>query len=392
MGARTTSLVMGLLAFILMTSEAMAQCDPETSGVDVYLGYDHRLSDHEWRGLGDAYSRAMILQLVWVPLDEDIRYRQKYVIELDHWEKTLSPVMVWDGKLNRVVDDNLSPVVFGPETIGPYSGWRQIHLKICPEVWQSAGPPLFYVYHGVRHMSLIYRDRPRVVPVVRNTANSDLETSQIIRDRFNEGLKQRVHKDIALETGVEPGAYLAEGMLFQNLTFVEGLLENEPLVFLGNDSTVILRNRIYLVTSEFEPGHTVRVLPSVASVKHEGVELLGNGSISNLEDHLGVLSFTLKDDPEGQVGHALVLDGRSDFELELGECVNGRQRMQANFVHDSDVAGEIYYEEIDFKGGRLATGPFLDKRVPCDLSFTVFARRYSGQNTISIDTKTVFRQ
>ena len=243
-----------LLALLFPVTETLAQCDPVTDGVDVILGFD---SKYENEPVFYPFSEPWSLQLVWVPDDERVRDRQKYFIEADPRAETVSPVMAWDGELRRVLEGEISPVALGDETEWPgQSLTGTLHLKICPEVLRSAGPPLFYVYFGIFTSSgeiLIWSDEPRVTPLIRNTTNSDLEVSQIIRTRFNEGLKQRVRDDVATVTGVTPGDFLAQNLFFQHMTFLEGLLDFQPLVFMGSRfyDTLVLRDRIYLISGQW---------------------------------------------------------------------------------------------------------------------------------------------
>ena len=140
------------------------------------------------------------------------------------------------------------------------------------------------------------------------------------------------------------------------------------------------------------------MLPSVASVRFDGVEVLDeNHHVRDLAGKLGILSYTLRDDAPDAFSYALVLDGRADFDITLAECVDGQQRMKVEFTYPSDVQGEITYEAIPSSGditnpNILESGPALDELIDCDQDYSIVATRFSGRNIVSVKGEAIFRQ
>ena len=140
-------------AFLMLAPAFSLQADcPETpAGAHVFLGADLTVpvyfSDRpEIREL-----ELLRVQLAWVPYDEEIRYRDQYLIDIDWVQQTGSNVQIWDGELQAIREANAFPAKLSwsnPET-------GQIQLTACDTVFWSAGPALMFAYYGL-DLSLIH--------------------------------------------------------------------------------------------------------------------------------------------------------------------------------------------------------------------------------------------
>ena len=204
---------LSLSTLLMLASAITAQADcPETpAGAHVFLGADRSVpvyfSDRpEIREL-----ELLRVQLAWVPYDEEIRYRDQFVIDIDWVQQTSSNVQNWDGELQAIREANAFPAKLS--WINPETG--QIQLTACDTVFWSAGPALMFAYYGLD--GEIYHDFTRVSPVKRSSwttyeAVTNEKVSSFISDTFNQGLDQQIITDVEKATGVEPGHYLAQSL------------------------------------------------------------------------------------------------------------------------------------------------------------------------------------
>ena len=92
-----------LFLFFLLTlvTAALAHADcPETpAGEHVFLGVDTSMPVSLNRRPEIRELELLRVQLAWVPFEEEIRYRDQYLVDIDWVQQTSSNVDIWDGEL-----------------------------------------------------------------------------------------------------------------------------------------------------------------------------------------------------------------------------------------------------------------------------------------------------
>ena len=367
-----------LSALLMMAPAFSAQADcPETpAGAHVFLGADLTVpvyfSDRpEIREL-----ELLRVQLAWVPNDEETRYRDQYVIDVDWVQQTSSDVHIWDGEMQAIREHDAYPAKLSQ--IDPETG--QIQLTACDTVFWSAGPALMFAYYGLD--GEIYHEFTRVSPVTQSSwvtyeAVTNEEVSSFISDTFNRGLDQQIITDVTKATGVEPGHYLAQSLLFQTLEPSVHQFGMNPSRFFDATNAVVNQNRVYVTGNEA----SARVPLSVKSILSNGLNIREPGGLArNLEDYPGIIEFQ-----GGGGGYNLVFDARPDIEIETEPCVDGRTRITADFVYPSELESRILLY-IEDSPEPMVREPTLDKGVYCDRDYRVYGQRIFEGKSVSTDT------
>lgn len=364
--------------FLMMTPMLSAKADcPETaSGTHLWLGVDTSIPAKG--GLPDLPAGVdeldlLRVQLVWVPYDPEVRYKDQHVIDIDWVQQTHTNVDVWDGELQSVTIRDLHPVLLPVDT---NFDTGQIHIETCyidkvgyTDGGFSAGMLLFahYGFDG-KILETLVSPGP-----VTNQYLSDVITTSFNRDR---GLAARMTEDVEKATGVTPGHYLAESFLLQNLEPLVRSLVQYPTWFFDAENAVVMQSRIYVTGND----SSASVPFSISGVISNGSNVLdGDYRVHNLEQYLGTLQFQARNG-DGLPGYNLVFDARPDLQIATTPCVDGYANLTADFVHPSEIAGKIaMWREGDPGWGPFLfplTKPSLNERVSCDYDYRVEGRRF----------------
>ena len=185
------------------------------------------------------------------------------------------------------------------------------------------------------------------------------ETSKLIASEFNSGMAQEILDAINQVTGVLPPRYLAEALLQMNLQPVTDLISRDHAPFFDAINAKVIGNQVIVLDDDA----SVFLTHGVKSVWQDGEEIQRNFRIENLEDHLGVLTYS---DWKGKLNLAHVIDGRVKVDIETGECVDGNSQITAVLKNESPL-------NVTWTQGSmtLTTEPFgpLDIQRPCDSEF-----------------------
>lgn len=269
-----------LLLLVAPLTTAQAACPETASGFHTYLGVDVTLPDYPDYEL-------LLVQVVWVPLDPESRFRDQHVIDIDWKERTTTNVSVWDGELQAVRARDIQPVILQTNTDFETG---QVHIETCTGVLDSAGPGLVFAYYG--NDGSIEPRNTRVSPLIISTIDSstavtNATVSQAITGNF-EYVAPNIIKDIERATGVSPGHYLAQSFLFQNLSPTISLLDKIPSLFFAAKNAAVNQNRVYVTGSEA----SASVPLSLAAVFSDGVDILDTDHrVRNLERYIGRVGF-----------------------------------------------------------------------------------------------------
>jgi hypothetical protein len=351
---------------------ANADCPVTPSGIHLYLGVDVtipvNIASPEINQLD-----LLRVQVVWVPAAADSRYKYQHVIDIDWVQQTHTNVDVWDGELRQITTRDLHPVIL---QINTSFETGQVHIESCP-IYDSAGPVLLFAHYGLD--GVIFPEFSMVSPVISGTAVTNSAISAAISETFNNHLDLNMIEDVTLATGVTPGHYLAQSFLFQNLEPSVRFLAVNPSLFFDAFNATVLHNRVYVTGDEASASVPI----SQAAVLSNGDDILdGDLRVRNLEQHLGTLQFQSRfSNTPG--GYNQVIEARPDVNVGVETCVAGQSVLAADFVHPSEVPGEILLFLGDSPSA-VTRGPSLYESVSCDFDYRVEGRRtFEGESVSS---------
>ncbi len=352
-----------------------ADCPETPSGTHLWLGVDTSIpTSKTWPGLPDISELDLLrVQLVWVPYDPEVRYKDQHVIDIDWVQQTHTNVDVWDGELQAITVRDLHPIILPIDTNFETG---QIHIESCyidqvgyTDGGFSAGMLLF-AYYGFdgRILETLVSPGP-----VTNQNLSDVITLSFNRGR---GLATRMIEDVEKATGVTPGHYLAESFLLQNLEPLVRSLSQHPTWFFDAENAVVIQSQVYVTGNE----SSASVPFSIGGVTSNGINVLdGDYRVHDLEEHLGTVRFQSRDG-KSLPGYNLVIDARPELKIETTPCVDGYSTLTANFVYPSELAGGIAMWRDGTPGwsflSLLEVKPSLNERISCDYDYRVEGRRY----------------
>jgi len=374
-----------LTLFLMMTPmlSAKADCPDTASGTHLWLGVDTSIpASIRWPELpADIHELDLLrVQLVWVPYDPDVRYKDQHVIDIDWVRQTHTNVEVWDGELQAITVRDLHPILLPADTNFETG---QIHIESCyvdkvgyTDRGFSAGMLLFthYGFDG-KILETLVSPGP-----VTNRYLSDVITTSFNRDG---GLAARMAEDVEKATGVTPGHYLAESFLLQNLEPLVRTLAQYPTWFFDAENAVVMQSRIYVTGN----GASASVPFSIGGVISDGNDVLAaDYRVHHLEQHLGVMQFQARNG-DGLPGYNLVFDARPELQIATTPCVDGYANLTADFAYPSEIPGKIaMWREGDPGWGPFSyplAKPSLNERISCDYDYRVEGRRYFEYNRSS---------
>lgn len=350
----------GLAALLMLAPVFSVHADcPETpSGEHTFLGVDTSVPANFSNRPEIRELDLLRVQLAWVPWGEE-SYRDQHLIDIDWVRQTSSNVDVWDGELQAITERDLHPVAL--LWSNPESG--QVHLETCAGVFNSAGPVLMFAFYG--QDGAIFHEATRVSPLVERTAVTNATVSSFIAESFNNGLDQQIITDVTKATGVVPGHYLAQSLLFQTLGPSVDFLHMNPAFFFDAKNAVVKQNRVYVTGND----SSARVPLLVDGVFRGGDNILDYPRVvHNLEDYPGAVHFQSR---WGMLsGYNVVIDARPDLQIETTPCADGRSRITADFAYPSELPGEItlYLEDSP---APMTAGSSLDESVSCDHDYRI---------------------
>lgn len=352
-----------LLMMLVPVLQVQADCPETPSGAHTFLGVDVRLPANIANRPEIREVELLRVQLVWVPRDEETRYRDQHVIDIDWVQQTSTNVDVWDGELQAIRERNVAPVAL--LWSNPRDG--QIHLEACMGVISGSGPVLMFAHYGLD--GVIYPRYTVVAPVVNGFAVTNEEVSSFISDTFNNGLDRHIISDVEKATGVEPGHYLAQSFLFQTLSPSVHLFDMNPAVFFDAQNAIVKQNRVYVTGN----GSWARVPLAIGAVYSDDLNIMGEyRTVRDLEHHLGKVQVLGRFGVP--FGYNLVLDARPDLEIETTPCAEGRSQITVDFAYPSELPGEISLF-IGDSPAPVKTAPSLDESISCDYDYRVEGRR-----------------
>jgi hypothetical protein len=364
-----------LLLILAPVVTARADCPETPNGTHVYLGVDVSIP------VNIAYPEIneldlLRVQVVWVPQSPDVRYKDQHLIDIDWEQQTHTNVDVWDGELQEISVRDLYPVILQTNTDFETG---QIHIESC-SIYDSAGPVLLFAHYG--YDGVIFPEFTMVSPlagrVFAQTAVTNSTVSTAISATFNNYLDQMMIQDVELATGVKPGHYLAQSFLFQNLEPSVLLLNGNPTLFFDAVSASVKQNRVYVTGDD----SSLLAPLSIAGVFSNDTDILGDDRrVRNLEQYFGIVQFQSRfSDTRG--GYNQIIEARPDLTIATESCVDGYTVITANFVHPSEVPGEIllFFGDSSAPATRALS---LSERVSCDSDYRVEGRRKFEGETVS---------
>mgnify|MGYP000234371248 CR=1 FL=1 len=328
------------LALILIFTPivtAQADCPETASGTHLWLGVDTSIpASKSFPDLPDVRELDLLrVQLVWVPYDPEVRYKDQHVIDIDWVQQTHTNVDVWDGELQAITVRDLHPIILPIDTNFETG---QIHIVSCyidkfgyGDGGFSAGMLLF-AYYGFDGKILETLVSPE--PVTNQSVSDDITIS------FNRGrgLATRMIEDVEKATGVTPGHYLAESFLFQNLEPLLKSLSHYPTWFFDAENAVVMQSRVYVTGNDA----SVSVPLSIGGVISNGINVLdGDHRVHNLEQYLGTVHFQGGKGFTPPLGYNLIFDARPELKIETTPCVDGFSTLTADFLYPSEIGGII---------------------------------------------------
>lgn len=371
-----------LLMLLMPTLTAHADCPETPSGTRIYLGVDLS-TPPVYVPEAEAYHELELLrvQVVWVPKDPERRYKDKHLIDIDWVKQTHSNVIVWDGELQGITELDLHPVILQFDTNFETG---QVHIESCA-IYDSAGPVLMFAYYGLD--GVIVQEYTSVAPVVGISAVTNATVSSAIVQNFNENLDQRMIEDVEMATGVEPGHFLAESFLFQNLKPSSDYLEYNPSLFFDAKNASVMQNRVYVTDDDA----SLLVPLSVAAVYSNGVNIMDDDHrIRNPAQYTGIVKFQSKFSdntlvyPEWGVVNSvynLIFDVRPNLTITTAPCVDGASSIKADFTYPSEYPGTIYLYLGD-SPAPMTSGASLYEWISCDWDYYVVgARKYENKRS-----------
>jgi len=355
-----------LLLVLAPLATAQADCPETASGFHTYLGVDVTLPD-----IPDY--KLLRVQVVWVPIDPDSRYRDQYVIDIDWINRTHTNVDVWDGELQAIRVRDIHPVILQTNTDFETG---QVHIETCRGVLDSAGPGLVFAYYG--NDGSIEPRYTRVAPLLASTAVTNSTVSTAIAGSFDRWRAPRMLEDIERATGALPGHYLAQSFLFQNLAPIIPLLDKNPPLFFDAKNATVFQNRLYVTGDEA----SASVPLSLAAVFSGDMDIMdADRRVRNLEQYIGTVRFQSRF-RDKWIGYNLIIEARPDLTVTTQACVDGYTTITADFAYPSEVPGYIWLYSGGIKN-LLALEPSVNERVSC-------ANDYRLASSRSIENRTGF--
>jgi hypothetical protein len=227
---------------------------------------------------GDGYYanplvyELMLVQIAWLPSDEETRYRYQEVIDIDWNNQSITQVDLYDGALPGIVENGIREA----ELVSS-SNFSTGHLDV-----------LFCMPHARRFRGLIFAHygtegeiaKTHVAPFAWNQIDGGLwfsavvneAISDMISDTFNNTIVKNVTEDVEKSTGVRPPRYLAESLIQQNLSPTTDLVFRDQALLFGGHNTLVLGNQI-IITGD---NTSVMAVHSVNNVYSNEMSIMDN--------------------------------------------------------------------------------------------------------------------
>lgn len=361
------------LLILLFISTASADCPETASGHHTFIGVDTQHSDSRNLDLIRA-------SVVWVPSDDEYRYRYQYVIAIDWKSKSITNVDVWDGEKQAIVARDIFPVLLADDSDFD-SG--QIHLITCKPVLSTAGDGAVLVFAYYGKDGVVDGSHTRVASLLGDTAVINRVFSNAIMGTFNASLAANMIRDIEFTTGEEPPHYLAQSLLFQNLGMISPIESRNQALFFDAENAVVLQNRVYITGD-----NASAVVPlSIGGVFSDGLNILGaQNRASNLEQFVGTVQINAKW-RNGWFSHTQLIEARAEIKVTTTACEQGYTTLSAEFLYPSDLPGGItlyaYSEEEEGVAFIVADqSTSINEIVSCDYDYRLYASRYFENHAV----------
>lgn len=192
---------------------------------------------------------------------------------------------------------------------------------------------------------------------------------------FNEGGAEVMRDWIEADTGVRPPRSTAEALFSAAQAYVLGIAaRSDALAHPVDASRGAREGSALLVTGSNSDWWASSAYNDITTL--DGNSLLGpSGRLQDLEDRLG--QTLVGHQPSGtQPIH--VIEGRSELEVETGECIEDTFTVDTAFVHPSPLAGTIFVE-LDDEVVARAQGDALTAQLACRNLHNVKAYRTTPQ-------------
>lgn len=325
-------------------------------------------------GSDDYYANPLVdellrVQIAWLPVDDEKRYRYQEVIDIDWLNQTTTQVDLYDGALPGIVEYGIreAEIVSG-------SNFNTGHLDVlfCMPIQQSRG--LIFAHYGLDGEIT----KTHAVPFSWNQIDGGFWFSAVVNeplsdtisDTFNHVIVHDVTDDVERATGVRPQRYLAESLIQQNLSPTTDLVFRDQAVLFGGHNNFILGNQIIITGDDA----SVLAVHSVNNVYSNHMPIMDDDYIlAGLESHIGPISI----EAHGVRRPAIIVDGRADFYADVSGCVDGLRQVSAHMNHSSELGGGIALTRTDVTPSTTLASDHqsISAELPCDASFSVESSR-----------------
>ncbi len=325
-------------------------------------------------GIPDPESNLSLVQIAWLPHDEDMRYRYQQGVDIDWQKQSISQVYLYDGESGSIVDQNIGEA----ELLGSTDfSTGHLDLVFCMPPYMDSSRGLIFAHYGTDRSKL-----PLVVPFRWQWVDNGIWTSAVVNeaissaivDTFNRGIAQDVTDDVERATGIRPPRFLAESLIQQNLQPTTDLVFRDQALLFGGHNALVMGNQI-VITGD---NASLTAVHSVNDVYSNDQSIMDdNFVLSDLESLIGPISI----EAHGVRRPAIIVDGRADFEATVSNCVDGFSNVSAHMIYPSELSGDITLESTYPISVLVSDHQRIDAVVSCYAGYSIKSSRKIFKNT-----------
>lgn len=324
-------------------------------------------------GIPDPASNLSLVQIAWLPYEEEMRYRYQEVIDIDWQEQSISQVYRYDGALTGIVENDIREA----ELLSS-SNFSTGHLDLvfCMPPDHESSRGLIFAHYGEDRSKL-----PLVVPFRWQRVDGGLWFSAVVNkaisssivNSFNFGIVQNVTDDVERATGIRPPRYLAESLIQQNLIPATDLVFRDQALLFGGHNALVIGNQI-IITGDNASLTAVHSVNDVYSNDNSIMD--SNYLLTDLEKFIGPISI----EAHGVRRPAIIVDGRADFEATVSDCVNGFSNVSAHMTYASELTGGITLENSSLRSVVVSDHQSINAEISCDTAYKLESSRKIFKN------------
>jgi len=319
-------------------------------------------------GIPDPASNLSLVQIAWLPYDEEMRYRYQEVIDIDWQKQSISQVYLYDGALPGVVEHDIREA-----ELRSSSNFSTGHLDLlfCMPHDLESSRGLIFAHYGSDRSKL-----PLVVPFRWQQVDNGLWFSSVVNEAisssivssFNSVIVHDVTDDVERATGVRPPRYLAESLIQQNLRPTTDLVFRDQALLFGGHNALVIGNQIVIIGDNA----SLTAVHSVNDVYSNDQSIMdGDYVLTDLESFIGPISI----EAHGVRRPAIIVDGRADFEATVSNCVDGISNVSAHMIYASELSGDITLETQNPRSIVTSDHQSITAEIPCDTFHEIKASR-----------------